>query len=629
MAKEINYNPYLIKKIQPVGGIKFEDRQIVKGDGFEACIQIYDLPTYVDNFWLESILSYEDVVATVDIATEDRKVSLDKLNKSIREQADRYYHINDNVDKINAAAESRNLTDLVEEITQSDEIIKLVTIRLYVSAKTSKELEDRVKHIVENLTNEGFRGSVFLNEQEYEWKALFKGATEQSKELPGREGKQIPSFALGGGYPFHYSELTDPTGIYIGTTRTGGNVLFDLFTRNEIRKSYNALVVGMMGSGKSTFLKKLLVNNAIVNNTIRVLDIAGEFKTLVTTLGGKVIALDGSDGIINPLQIFATVIDETNNKVNEENSFMLHLSKVSMIYQFISPNSEQAEIREFEKILSDFYTDYGIERSKATTYNTLQYPIMEELVEYAKKQLYSDDEFTIVRENLTQSRQERLEHIILNLEGIVRDYGALFNGHSSIENIDKEQIVSFEVKNLTQFDKRIFEAQTFNILTMLWNNALQQGIREKKMFESGIKTFDEAKKYLLILDEAHKFVNTDNMIAVDYLIRYEREARKYFSGLILATQSIRDVVPESCSTEELSKLKTLFELSQYKFILQQDNNAKKAIAEIFSNQITTSEIELIPFLRKGECIMAINGDRNLTFKIDATNEELKLFEGGA
>ncbi|MGL5087457.1 MAG: VirB4 family type IV secretion system protein, partial [Clostridium sp.] len=441
--------------------------------------------------------------ATLDIATEERKVSLDKLNKSIREQTDRYYNINDNVDKINAAAESRNLTDLVEEITQADEVIKLVTLRLYVSALTSKELDIRIKCIIERLNNDGFKGAIFINEQEYEWKAMFKSATDQSHDLTNRTGKQIASTPLGGGYPFHYSELADPTGIYIGTTRTGGNVLFDLFTRNEVRKSYNALVVGMMGSGKSTFLKKILVNNAIVNNTIRVLDIAGEFKTLVTSLGGKVVALDGSDGIINPLEIFATVIDETTNKVNEENSYMLHLSKVSMIYQFISPSSEQAEIREFEKVLSDFYNDYGIERSKATTYNSLQYPIMEELVGYAKRILYSDEEFTIVRENLTLSRQERLEHIILNLDGIVRDYGALFNGHSSIENMDKEQIVSFEVKNLTQFDKRIFEAQTFNILTMLWNNALQQGIREKKMFESGVKSFEEAKKYLLILDEAH------------------------------------------------------------------------------------------------------------------------------
>ncbi|MGL5352249.1 MAG: VirB4 family type IV secretion system protein, partial [Clostridium sp.] len=488
MAKDINYNPYLIKKIQPVGGIKFDDRQVVKGDGYEACIHIYEFPVYVDDFWLENILGYEDVVATLDIATEERKVSLDKLNKSIREQTDRYYNINDNVDKINAAAESRNLTDLVEEITQADEVIKLVTLRLYVSAQTSKELDIRIKRIVERLSNDGFKGAVFLNEQEYEWKAMFKSAKEQSHDLTNRTGKQIASTPLGGGYPFHYSELADPTGIYIGTTRTGGNVLFDLFTRNEVRKSYNALVVGMMGSGKSTFLKKLLVNNAIVNNSIRVLDIAGEFKTLVTALGGKVVALDGSDGIINPLEIFATVIDETTNKVNEENSFMLHLSKVSMIYQFISPSSEQAEIREFEKVLSDFYTDYGIERSKASTYNSLQYPIMEELVEYAKKILYSDEEFTIVRDNLTLSRQERLEHIILNLDGIVRDYGALFNGHSSIENMDKEQIVSFEVKNLTQFDKRIFEAQTFNILTMLWNNALQQGIREKRMFESGVKS---------------------------------------------------------------------------------------------------------------------------------------------
>ena len=124
-------------------------------------------------------------------------------------------------------------------------------------------------------------------------------------------------------------------------TRTGGNVLFDIFTKNEVRKSYNALVLGMMGSGKSTLLKKLVLDNAIVGNTIRVLDVVGEFKDLIHELGGKSISLDGTSGIINPLQVFATVIDENTNEVNNEGSYTTHLSKLTTMYKFINSNSFQ------------------------------------------------------------------------------------------------------------------------------------------------------------------------------------------------------------------------------------------------------------------------------------------------
>ncbi|MGU9426562.1 VirB4 family type IV secretion system protein, partial [Clostridium perfringens] len=73
--------------------------------------------------------------------------------------------------------------------------------------------------------------------------------------------------------------------------------------------------------------------------------------------------------------------------------------------------------------------------------------------------------------------------------------------------------------------------------------------------------------------------------AVDFFITFEREARKYFSGLVFATHSINDVVPESSDKTILGKIKTLFELTQYKFIMQQDNNAKKALETIFEGQL--------------------------------------------
>lgn len=630
MKNKIEYNPYLLSKIQPVGGVGFKDRLIVKGDGFEACIRIYDLKTQVGDYWLEELLSFEGVTTTIDVGTENQSKVLDKLNRSITEQLNRTNEANtSNVDKIKASAEASILGNLVEDITQNEEVIKLITIRYYLSARTTSELEIKIKDLLIKLEGIGYRGAVCLNEQEYEWKALFSNSTTQSYYQNKVIGEPVPSISLGGGYPFHFTDLNDPTGIYIGTTYTGGNVLYDIFTRNEDRKSYNALVIGLMGSGKSTLLKKLMSNNGIVGNTIRILDISGEFKTLVEEMGGKVIALDGTDGIINPLQIFATVMDEDNNTVMEEQSFMQHTSKVSMLYQFISPKAEQSELREFERVLSDFYRAYGIEKHRATTYKTMEYPIMEDLLEYSKKELYEDVESEKIKENLSSTKQERLEIIILNLESIVRDYGTLFNGHSSIDNIEDEQIVSFEVKNLTQFDKRIFNAQTFNIMTMLWNNALKQGLKEKNLYDNGHQSFEDSKKYFLLIDEAHKFVNSNNMMAVDYLISFEREARKYFAGLIFATQSIRDVVPENAESEVLQKIKTLFELTQYKFIMQQDNNSKKAIADIFDGQLTESEIENIPYFKKGECILAINGYKNIKFRIEVTDEELKLYKGGA
>ncbi|TGY43067.1 VirB4 family type IV secretion system protein [Clostridium perfringens] len=627
--RDYNYNPYFFNKIQPVGGIKFNPRSIVKGDGYEACLRIYDFPTSVNEFWLGKLIDIKDVTVTIDVETEDRSKALQSLNSAISENVDRANSLKNNIDIIEANNATSILMGLVNDITSRDEVIKLVTIRYYLSAKTEIELEEKIKQVLTKLEGLGYRGAVFLNEQEYEWKSLFLSAGEQKYLRNKRSGHPVPSISLGAGYLFHYVELNDPTGMFMGTSITGGNVIFDLFTKNEQRKSYNALAIGVMGSGKSTLLKKLSNNNAIVNNTLRILDITGEFKDLVNELEGKIVALDGSNGMINPLQIFATMINENTNEVQVEQSYMQHMSKVSMIYNFLSPEATQEEIREFERLLHDFYIIYGIEREKATSYKAEEYPTLSEFLNYIKGVFYEDEEKASIRKNLSDFRKKRLESIMLTIDNAIRNYGKLFDGHSSIEDLTKEQIVSFEIRTLTGVDKRIFNAQIFNVLSMLWNNALTQGLPEKKAFDEGKKTVEEAKKYLLLLDESHRIINSNNILAVDYLINFEREARKYFGGLIFATQSIRDVVPDVSNSEVFEKIRTLFELTQYKFIMQQDNNTKGVLSEIFSGQLTDTEINAIPNFSTGDCILVINGDKNIRFNIEISDREKYLFKGGA
>lgn len=630
LFKKEEFNPYLLNKIQPVGGIKFNNRNIVKGDGYEACIRLYDFPNWVNDFWLDSLLDIKDVIATIDVETEDKLKALNDINKSISENTTRMYDLKNNIDIIEASNNVATLKNLVMDMTVSDEIIKLVTIRYHLNARTEQELEEKIKYVLNEIETKGYRGKVLLNEQEYEWKSLFLSATEQKYLRNKRKGHPIPSSVLGVGYPLNFVELNDPYGMFMGTTSTNGvrgNIILDLFAKTKARKSYNSLVVGTMGAGKSTLLKKLVHNNTIIGNTVRILDVAGEFKTLVTELGGKIISLDGSNGIINPLHIYATIIDEDTNKVLIEQSYMQHISKLNIIYKLLSPNTSDEELREFEKLIVTFYGDYGIDREKATEYKSEEYPTLSDFYKYIKDNYFDDDEN--VKASFSTFRQKRIEDIASTIENLIVTYGKIFDGHSSIMDLTKENLISFEVRTLSSMDKKIFNAQMFNILTMLWNNALIQGLKEKRAFDEGEKSIDEAVKYMLLMDEAHKFINSNNIMGVDFLTDFGREARKYFSGFIFATQSIRDVVPDVKNNEVFEKIRTLFELTQYKFIMQQDNNAKEALRKIFLGQLTNSEIEAVPLLGVGETIFSINGDKNLRFNVEISDREKYLFKGGA
>ncbi|MDM0670550.1 DUF87 domain-containing protein [Clostridium perfringens] len=627
--KKFEYNPYLIDKIQPCGGIIFKDNYIKKGDGYEACINIYDYPSEVNHFWLKGLIKeLDDTVITVDVGTANINEVLKKVNKSMNEHNSRIEDSRDYTTAINSNNEFGALSALTDDIVNNSEVMKQIVTRIFVWDRTLEGLENKEKNILEKLETLKYKGAIFINEQEYEWKSIKLPMSKQEKLPNGIIKQPIQALSLAGGYPFDFIELKDKTGMPLGTTRVGGSVIFDLFTKNSIRKSFNALILGVTGAGKSTLLKKLMNNNIILEDTIRVLDLTGEFGETIERSGGKVIKLDGSNGMINPFQIFATMIDTDTNEILEEQSYMFHINKLSMTYRFLAEGCSSDEIREFENLVNDFYIDFGIKRERCTTYKVQEYPIMEEFLNFIKKQLYNNVEKEELKTNLTTKRQERIESIKLTIENAINNYSKLFNGYSTIEDMSSERILSFELRNLSQFDNRIFNAQMFSILTMLWNGALKQGIKQKKLFDSGAVTLDEATKYLLFIDEAHKYINSDNELAVDFFITFEREARKYFSGLVFATHSINDVVPESSDKTILGKIKTLFELTQYKFIMQQDNNAKKALETIFEGQLNENEINNIPTFGQGDTTLIINGMNNITFHVEISEEEKILFEGG-
>lgn len=637
--QEETYDPYLLEQIQPSGGITFQDTRYVEtGTGYETCIHVYDFPQKLDDFWMAKVCNINNTVVTVDISTDNVMEVQKNINRSMKEQQYRYMEAQNFQEKYDAKQRFQEMERLYEEISSLGEVIKLLHIRIFVADHSYMRLEEKVKNILAKLESNGFRAAIFLNESKTEWESMYRPYKEQqSEDLFFIYGQPLTSNALAAGNPFHFSSLQDPCGDFLGKTPCGGNVLFDEFHKSKTRRFYNSLAVGTMGSGKSTLLKKRFLTNAIKGNYVRTFDISGEFTTLTKTLGGKVLKLDGTNGILNPLEVLKA-------EEGEEISFTRHISKVSTIYKFLTEGSaDTEEVIEFEELLRELYKTFGMElvggkvKSQVTGLPANRYPTFSDLLAYIEGKMEEiqrkSKAYEAVELDLVKHRMAIMDKIRRVLSNITNTYGSLFDGHTSIDNILDEQIVTFDLSTIKEMKPSVFDAQIFNMISLCWDNCVTNGklmmerLRKAKG-EEGALDPEQVTKFLMIIDESHRWINTKKRHALESISIYLREARKFFGGIMLASQSIRDYVPEGSGAEEIDDLKKIFELTQYKFIFHQEADTLPLLDKVFENTLTQSQRNKIPKLEIGENILCIASDRNLEFKVHLTKEEDRIFEGG-
>ena len=637
--QEETYDPYLLEQIQPSGGITFQDTRYVEtGTGYETCIHVYDFPQKLDDFWMAKVCNINNTVVTVDISTDNVMEVQKNINRSMKEQQYRYMEAQNCQEKYDAKQRFQEMERLYEEISSLGEVIKLLHIRIFVADHSYIRLEEKVKNILAKLESNGFRAAIFLNETKTEWESMYRPYKEQqSEDLFFIYGQPLTSNALAVGNPFHFSSLQDPCGDFLGKTPCGGNVLFDEFHKSKTRRFYNSLAVGTMGSGKSTLLKKRFLTNAIKGNYVRTFDISGEFTTLTKTLGGKVLKLDGTNGILNPLEVLKA-------EEGEEISFTRHISKVSTIYKFLTEGSaDTEEIIEFEELLRELYRTFGMEliggkvKSQVTGLPANRYPTFSDFLEYIERKMEDIQRkskgYEAVELDLVKHRMAIMDKIRRVLSNITNTYGSLFDGHTSIDNILDEQIVTFDLSTIKEMKPSVFDAQIFNMISLCWDNCVTNGklmmerLRKAKG-EEGALDPEQVTKFLMIIDESHRWINTKKRHALESITIYLREARKFFGGIMLASQSIRDYVPEGSGAEEIDDLKKIFELTQYKFIFHQEADTLPLLDKVFESTLTQSQRNKIPKLEIGENILCIASDRNLEFKVHLTKEEDRIFEGG-
>ena len=571
----------LLNEIKPAGGITFKDvKYITTGSGYEGCIHIYKFPENIDTYWMAKVCNINGTVALVDISTDNMSEVKKNLNKSMKEQVGRKIGARDFAELYDADKRLDEMKRMYDEIKSYNEVIKLVHIRIFLADRSFESLEKKIKNIMDKLeTDSGFLTTIYLNESKSEYKSMTRSYKKQKEEMFFPKGQSLTATGVAHGDPFHFSSLDDETGEFLGTTPCGGN--------------------------------------------------GAEFTILTKTLGGKVIKLDGSEGILNPLEILKAGDDENI-------SFTRHISKVSTFYKFLVGGSVDAEeIAEFEDVLKQLYSSFGLwsddrRNIQCTGLPAASYPtftdylnFLTESMEEMQNEKYSHLEEQVVAKTLLL--RDKIRKVIKN---IVDTYGSLFDGHTSIDNILDEQIVTFDISTLKELKDEVFDAMIINIISLCWDNCVTNGKLMLNMLREGkIKLWD-VTRFLILIDESHRWLNAKKTHALDLVSVYLREARKYFGGIGLASQRAADYVPEGSDSDAVNKLKNIFELTQYKFVFRQSSNAKKLLYQIFDGELTGTQIEKIPKLEIGQCILLISGDKNIEFKVHLTKDEDMLFSGG-
>lgn len=613
----LNYDENLLREIMPKG-VEFKSTHIKVGDKYVTSLTAYKFPAYISDLLLADLFAMGDVRATMDVSFKLKETVKTEIKSSMDELQSRAVVEKSSAETVSNIYEYRDLEELYVAIDRGNEQIVSTTIRFWLSSETLEGLNILTDYVKKTLQDNGIDSTIRENEMGIEFFSL----TSHSDVI----GQAIPLYeTLSKQYPFYYQSLIDSRGMYCGQTSTYGQVIVDTFRidKDNGRESFDILIVGLKGSGKSVTLKAMCQDIVSLGHKCFALDVDREYAVLASALGGKVIRF-GTTSRINPLQLRVMIVAQAEEE--DTNNFAVEIARIeTFMYQYI-PELTAFEAEEFKILLMQCYKDKGIdENTDISILRPEEFPIFTDVLQKLRSKLYTsyiNEDSNEFNTKLTDRKRNDLEKLETYIKGLAEGiYSSIFNGYSNID-IANETFVIFDVKDIAEMGDKVYNSLLFNILSLTWNE-----ICNNRTLNLSITNELDRNYVVSLIDEAHRFINARNPHALDYIEKLTRRSRKYDAGLWFASQSILDFMP-SVAAENSDKIITIFNLVQYKMIMKQSDSSHEMLLKVFP-QFTESEITQTSNFKPGETLMSYGGERQkIRFRRHIATDDLAVFGGG-
>ena len=572
---------------------------IVDGE-YQTSVIIYDYPAILKNLELAALISYiPDATFVFDFESRSKARVLNELKISLRELKAREVLKQDVTEQDDTEVEFDKLREIRDNIANGAEQMIYTTLRLILSDSSYEDLERKVEKVLQKLEEEGISAYVPINDMQNEYFNRMSAVNEIKNPFPLNDTFKMQ-------YPFYYQQHIDYNSLLFGYSGTGGLVNINFFERTPARPSYDMLLCGIKGSGKSVMLKSLVQDHLMLGHKIMVLDIESEYHALSEMFGGQVIKLN-KDSRLNTLELHKVVDSAVEDDADASSEFAINFASeisriITFFYQYI-PDMNDLMAEELKDLLVETYQIKGItDHTDVTQIPSEVFPVFSDLLAVCRKKLYKNG-ISGTHNDLTNRKIEHLESIEVSIKQLSEGmYAGMFNGTSNI-HIEDSNLIVFDVKSLSEMDDRIYNAQLFNILSLMWAETCKNAVYNRRISNS------RDRRYVIsVIDEAHRFVNSNNSHTTDFIEKECRRTRKYDAALWLASQSISDFNPIGNDTAA-EKVRTIFSLIQYKIILKQSGESYDILCDTFKH-FPPSELMGTKDYVPGEMLISFGSDRH-------------------
>lgn len=555
---------------------------------------ITDYPLEVPNAWGAHFFLLNLTNVVVNIKPMPKGPAEKKIDRAIVEMEAKIANTYKRSKKLDSQQQLQSMKDLLQMLKANNEQLFEVNTHLFCEEAAKKE----VRAI---LRQNGYKFSEMFGRQVDAFISRNLSALDTVKQTK----RDIPTTTLASIFPFISGALLDEKGFYIGYNEYP--VFVDFFKRDRERANSNVMIIGKSGGGKSYATKTLLTNLACDNTKVFVLDPEDEYTPLAYNMKGKVMDVGSSlSGRFNPFHIMTTL---ESDEGGADDSYSIHLQFLEEFLSIILPGMPSEAFEKVNSLVIEVYKEKGINaQTPLTNLKAEDFPIFDDLYNLALKKLKNEkDEY---QHNILQTVITYISKFATGGRN-----SNLWNGPTSIAT--KENFISFNFRSLLANRNQVIA----NAQMLLVFKYLDNEIIKNKDFND---KYSANRHIVVVVDEAHVFINPKHPIALEFMAQMAKRIRKYGGMQIVITQNIKDFV----GSQEIQRQSTaIINASQYSFIFSLAPNDITDLIELYRNagEINQDEQDSIVTAGVGQCFLITSALSRTSVKIEANEAVIKLF----
>jgi len=500
-------NENLMTAIAP-DNIKEEETYVRTGSNYTRTLLVVNYSPVIDQNKIQNITEMSENVSITNYikeypigAVKENLIQSIKQNKMKKNT--RFADANT---EIEADAQIESAEEMLKNLTYSNDKIFLFHTLIHLVAKELTELDQLTLRIKSHFSSIG----VIHNPTDRAIDSFNSFLPINKNQVSELTYKMMNTEAVSYFFPFHENEMVDRKGDIKGQNMATGNVVNVDDTKLMNRHEF---VIGISGSGKSTYLLMNMLNKYMFGRSIITIDPKGEFGKIYEDFGGTWVKFQLQGGKrVNPFDLPS--INQNDLEDTEIGNVLLtKISHLLTMFRLIYPTMNDLQEDILSRYIQKVYKDKkGIdEKTDTRTLTNEDFPILEDLYN-----LIDED-----RENNAHV-YEKIADFHTTLEAYVFGmYSDLLNGHTNV-NVNSD-LICYDLKALQNQDK-VQRILFYNILSHTTNHVMESNNNETNIY----------------VDEAHIIADPKVPLAMSYLHYMMKVLRSFNTGIVTATQSVKD-----------------------------------------------------------------------------------------